>query len=221
MSSYWLEETHPQRSRRPIAGHVDVAIVGGGVTGCACAHVLADTEPGAREITSGASGRNGGFALWGGALPYDAARGQLGHGAARAWWQLTERYVVRFAELAGDAFRRQGSLRLAADSDERKLLEAEYDALREDGFDVKWRDELPEPLAGRYHGAIFHPPDGSIQPARWVRRLAARAADAGADLREHDRVESLDDLDADHVVVATDGYTQGLVPELDAVVAPT
>src|SRR5436190_6835835 len=226
MSSYWLEETHPQRSRRPIAGHVDVAIVGGGVTGCACAHVLAGAGLGvrlheAREITSGASGRNGGFALWGGALPYDAARGQLGHGAARAWWQLTEGYVERMAELAGDAFRRTGSLRLAADSVERKLLEAEYDALREDGFDVEWRDELPKPLAGRYHGAVFHPPDGSIQPARWGRRLAARAADAGADLREHDRVESLDDLDADHVVVATDGYTQGLVPELDAVVAPT
>jgi gamma-glutamylputrescine oxidase len=226
MSSYWLDEAHPQLPMRPIAGRADVAIVGGGVTGCACAHVLAGAGLGvrlheAREIASGASGRNGGFALWGGALPYDAAREQLGRGAARAWWQLTERYVDRMAELAHDAFRRTGSLRLAADGDERKLLEAEYDALREDGFEVEWRNELPEPLAGRYHGAIFHPPDGSIQPARWVRHLAARAADAGADLREHDRVESLDDLDAEHVVVATDGYTQGLLPELDAVVAPT
>ena len=80
---------------------------------------------------------------------------------------------------------------------------------------------MPEPLAGRYHGATFHPPDGSLQPARWVRRLAGLAAAAGAELREGQRIESLDELEADQVVIATDGYTHGLVPELDAVVLPT
>ena len=45
-----------------------------------------------------------------------------------------------------------------------------------------------------------------------MRRLAARAAEAGAELREHHRVESIDELEADHVVLATDGYTQGLLP---------
>jgi glycine/D-amino acid oxidase-like deaminating enzyme len=54
-----------------------------------------------------------------------------------------------------------------------------------------------------------------------VRRLAARAVEAGAELREHERVESLDELEADQVVIATDGYTHGLVPELDAAVKPT
>ena len=54
-----------------------------------------------------------------------------------------------------------------------------------------------------------------------MRRLAARAAEAGAELREHERVESLDELEADQVVVATDGYTQGLIPELDEAVTPT
>ena len=95
-------------------------------------------------------------------------------GASRrgALWQLTERYVERLAELAGDAFRRTGSLRLAADESERVELEAEYEALREDGFAAEWRDDVGEPLAGRFHGAIFHPPDGALQPARWVRRLA-------------------------------------------------
>ena len=228
MSSYWLEDPHPELAlmSQPIAGRVDVAVVGGGVTGCACAHVLAGAGlrvrlHEAREIASGASGRNGGFALWGGALPYDTARERLGSERARELWRLTERYVDRMAELAGDAFRRTGSLRLAADRDELTLLEAECETLREDGFDVELRDDLPEPLAGRYHGAIFHPPDGSLQPARWVRRLAARAAECGADLREHDRVEALDALEAEQVVVATDGYTQGLLAELDAVVTPT
>jgi gamma-glutamylputrescine oxidase len=227
-SSYWLSEERlglPEPANRS-AGPVDVAIVGGGVTGCACALVLAEAGRSvrlyeAREIAGGASGRNGGFALRGGAPAYDAARRKLGPERAQGLWRWTERYLDRLEELAGDAFRRTGSLRLAADPDERAELEAEYEALREDGFEVEWRDELAEPLRGRFDGAIFHPPDGSLQPARWVRRLAARAAEAGAELREYQRVESIDELEADHVVLATDGYTQGLLPELDAAVTPT
>src|SRR3954462_8826972 len=228
MSSYWLAEPRsplaPPADRS--AGPVDVAIVGGGVTGCACALRLAEAGRRvrlfeAREIAGGASGRNGGFALRGGAPAYDLARRELGAQRARALWVLTERYLDRLEQLAGDAFRRTGSLRLAADSGESVELEAEYEALREDGFAVEGRAELPEPLAGRFDGAIFHPPDGSLQPARWVRRLAARAAEAGADLREHARVESLEEVEADHVVVATDGYTHGLVGGLDAAIKPT
>ncbi len=227
-SSYWLSEEGPgfrDRASRP-AGPIDVAIVGGGVTGCACALVLAEAGRRvrvyeAREIAGGASGRNGGFALRGGAPAYDAAHRDLGAERAKGLWRLTERYLDRLEALAGDAFRRTGSLRLAADPGERSELEAEYEALREDGFEVEWRDDLAEPLRGRFDGAIFHPPDGSLQPARWVRRLAARAIEAGAELLEHQRVESLDEIEADQVVLATDGYTQGLLPELDAIVKPT
>jgi gamma-glutamylputrescine oxidase len=227
-SSYWLSEERPslpEPENRP-AGPVDVAIVGGGVTGCACALALAEAGQRvvlyeAREIAGGASGRNGGFALRGCAPAYDQARRDLGPDRAKDLWRWTERYLDRLEELAGDAFRRTGSLRLAADPAERAVLEAEYEALRQDGFEAEWRDELPDPLRGRFDGAIFHPPDGSLQPARWVRRLAARAAEAGAELHEHRRVESIEELEADHVVLATDGYTHGLLPELDAAVIPT
>ena len=225
-SSFWLAEERPPFVSARRSGPVDVAVVGGGVTGCACAHVLAEAGLRvrlfeAREIAGGASGRNGGFALRGGAPAYDAAREQLGREPARALWRLTEHYLERLAQLAGDAFRRTGSLRLAADHAERAELEAEYEALREDGFDAEWRDELPAPLAGRFSGAIFHPPDGALQPARWVRRLAALAAEAGAELCEHERVQSLEHVEAEQVVIATDGYTGGLLPALDAVVTPT
>jgi gamma-glutamylputrescine oxidase len=224
-SSYWLSEPSSPIAAGRSDGAVDVAVIGAGVTGCACAHVLARgglrvRVLEAREIASGASGRNGGFALWGGAPAYDVAREQLGSVEAQALWRLTERYLVRLESLAGDAFRRTGSLRLAADPQERTELEAEYDALREDGFEVEWRDELPEPLASRFHGAMFHRFDGALQPARWVRRLAGQAAEAGAEIREHVRVESIDHVEAAQVVIATDGYTSGLVPALDAAVTP-
>jgi glycine/D-amino acid oxidase-like deaminating enzyme len=224
--SFWLEDPVEPLPRPAWSGRADVIIIGGGVTGCSCALTLAGAGVRvrlheAREIASGASGRNGGFALRGGVMAYDVARGRLGADRAAALWRLTESYLQRLAALAGDAFRPAGSLRLAADEAERQSLRAEYEALLADGFAVDWLPEPPDPLAGRYHGAIVHPGDGALQPARWVRRLGRLAAEAGADVRERSRVGSLAELDAEHVVVATDGSGQGLLPALDAAVTPT
>ncbi len=223
--SYWLAEEAAPFARHELGDRVDVAIVGGGVTGCSCALALARAGKRvrvyeARAIASGASGRNGGFALRGGAPSYDRARADLGRERAQPLWELTERTLATIESLAGDAFRREGSLRLAAGEAERGELRAEYEALREDGFAAEWEDDLPPPLDRLFFGALRHPPDGSLQPARWVRRLAGHAARAGADLREHRRVESLEELDAERIVIATDGYTAGLLPELDAAVSP-
>ena len=223
--SFWLSEPAPSLRSRPLDGAVDVEIVGGGITGVSAALTLARSGRRvrlheARAIASGASGRNGGFALRGGAMAYDSAREWLGHDAAADYWRLTEAYVDRMVELGGDAIRRTGSLRLAGD-DERDELVAEYEALREDGFAAEWRDELPEPLAGRFPGALFHPDDAVLQPARLVRRLALAAAEAGVEIREHDRVEDLDELEAETVLVATDGYPSGLLGELEGLIIPT
>jgi gamma-glutamylputrescine oxidase len=196
------------------------------VTACSAAVRLAEAGlrvrlHEARGIAEGASGRNGGFALRGGAARYDVARETYGAERARAYWQWTEDALDRMEELAGDALRRPGSYRLAADEEERDGIRLEYEALHEDGLAGEWLDDVPGGAAGKFLGAIAHPSDGSIQPARFVRRLAARAAEAGADIREHDAVEDVDALDADRVLVATDGYGHGLVPELADLIWPT
>jgi glycine/D-amino acid oxidase-like deaminating enzyme len=208
-------------------GPVDVAVVGGGVTGCSCALTLARGGRRVRlleagEIAGGASGRNGGFALRGLALDYDEARAQLGREAAAGLWALTERTLDRMSELAGDALRRVGSLRLAADEPERDALRSEYEALREDGFEAEWLDPLPDPLPRLFAGGFLHPRDGALSPALWVRRLAEQAVEAGVEVVERHPVDrdALDALAADAVVVAVDGLTDALLPELSAFVRP-
>lgn len=221
---FWLTD----ESSTPAAGaldRLDVEIIGAGVTGCSAAVALAEgglrvRVHDFRGVAEGASGRNGGFALRGGAARYDVARETYGADAARELWRRTEAELDLIEALAGDAFRRTGSLRLAADDEERDEIRSEFEALAEDGFEVEWRGELPPLLAPHFRAGMFHVPDGALQPARFVRRLATNAAEAGAHFQTGARVESLDEVDAEHVVIATDGSGRGLLQQLDEAVWP-
>jgi len=222
---YWLDEAAPEIPRRTLDGTPHVAIVGGGVTGLSCALILAEAGlrvrlHEARAVAEGASGRNAGFALRGTAAPYPVAVETVGREAARLLWRRTEDAVDGIERLAGDAFVRSGSLRLANDDEEASELREEFDALRADGFAAEWVDRAELRPRGRFTAAIFHPPDAALQPGRWVRRLAVLAAEAGTDIREGSRLASLDELDAEHVVVATDGYPSGLLGDFESLVIP-
>ncbi len=173
----------------------------------------------ALEVAGGASGRNGGFALRGAAMAYDQAKASLGAERARQLWQLSEDTLARLAATAGDAFRQVGSLRIAVGAMESSALVREHEALHEDGFGAVVLDALPAPLDRLYTAAVFNPTDGAIDPVRWVRRLAQRAVDAGAEIVEHSRVDPLV-VDAPQVVIAVDGSTGAAAPGLEHLVRP-
>jgi gamma-glutamylputrescine oxidase len=223
---YWLDEPAPSFAHANATERVDVGIVGAGVTGCACALALAEAGlrvriVDARRVAEGASGRNGGFALRGTAAAYDEVVASFGRERALALWRWTEEEIDAIERLAGDAFRRVGSLRLAADQEEREDLRDEIEGLRADGLDAEWIDAPAGPLEGRFTAAIRHPTDGVLQPARWVRRLAGLAVAAGAEVVEGQHVSDPGALHADTVVVATDGYPSGLLGELEGLIVPT
>lgn len=223
---YWLDEPAPPLPPSGGNGHVDVGIVGAGVTGCACALALAEAGArvrvvDARRVAEGASGRNGGFALRGTAAAYDQVVASFGRERALELWRWTEDEIDAMEHLAGDAFRRVGSLRLAADEEEREDLRDEIEGLWADGLDAEWIDTPTGPLEGRFTAAIRHPTDGVLQPARLVRRLAGLATAAGAEIVEGHRVTDAAELEADTVVVATDGYPSGLLGELEGLIVPT
>lgn len=226
MLPYWLAEDGAPIVSARLSAPADVEIVGGGITGCSAALALATAGlrvrlVEARMIAGGASGRNGGFALRGMAAPYDVMVSSLGRERAAELWRWTEDEIAELVPLAGDAFRQLGSLRLAVDAEERDELRSEHDAMIADGIAVEWIDAPGGRLDGRFSAALRHPPDGALQPARLVRRLASLAAEAGAEIVEHRRIESLDELEAPAVLVATDGYPSGLLGELEGLIIPT
>jgi gamma-glutamylputrescine oxidase len=225
MSSYWLNEAPPERAQATVEDP-EVVIVGAGVTGCAAALRLAQAGKrvrlhDARAVAEGASGRNGGFALRGMPAAFDVTAASVGEGEAVALTAWTERAIDSIESLAGDAFRRVGSLRVAVDEEERDELRAEYEALVEAGFAAEWIDRFEPPFEDRFTAALRHVPDGVLQPARWVRRLAGHAAAAGVEIREHRRVSSLEELGGATVVVCTDGYPSGLLGPIEGLIIPT
>src|SRR5919204_2486642 len=229
---FWLD--YPYEPRPPLARDVeaDVCVIGGGVGGLSCARALAQRGLEtvlleARTVASGASGRNGGFLLAGGAPFHLDARERWGRKAARRLYARTveaQQEVYELAQRLGvqDAVRRVGSLRLATSEQEADHVRRHVEALREDGFAAELieRDELEEPLQRIGYAGCLVDHDGALQPARWIRALAKDAEASGAKIFEGTPAQLGDPVRANgfavrarDVVVAADGPLPRLVPE--------
>jgi glycine/D-amino acid oxidase-like deaminating enzyme len=225
----------------------DVVVVGAGVTGCSAAWHLARsgarvTLLEARDVASGASGRNGGFLLAGLAHRPVQLGAIVGERRAAELYDATavarERMYEVAASIGADSYvERTGSLRLAVDAAELDELQQEATLLEEMGsVRVQRLDahELPVRLVGSFLGGLRFADDGRLVPAAWVRALGDAAADAGAALHEQSPVVAIEDDDdgvvvrtqsghevrAEHVIVATEAWLSGIVPELVGHVLP-
>lgn len=193
---YWLDYGYEPRA--PLEGDVsaEVCVIGGGIGGLSCARELASRGVDvvlveARTIASGASGRNGGFLLAGGAPFHVDARERWGRDVARRLYARTveaQREVYELAASIGaaDAVRRVGSLRLATSDEEAEHVRRHVQALAEDGFAARLveRDQLEAPLRRIGHAGCLVDHDGALQPAHWIRALARDVESRGVRIFE-------------------------------------
>ncbi len=248
-SAFWLEtipDWHP--SPQTLPARVDVAIVGGGYTGLSAARELAQRGAHvavceASTIGWGASSRNGGMVLTG--LKSSAGKlvKQLGLETTRDLFCLSldainyVEQVIRSEGIACD-FRRCGHIELAYKPSHVAGLEKEAELLQTQfRHPVRLVDraglgeEISSPL---YHGGLVDEASAGVNPAQYVIGLAQAAERAGAGLFERVRVTEIakstdgrftlatskGTLRADHVLIATNGYTDRLVPWLQRRIIP-
>jgi glycine/D-amino acid oxidase-like deaminating enzyme len=238
--SLWLEGCPDDLTPRPpLPGDtdVDVAIVGGGLTGLWTAHHLRAAAPDCRIVVVeaevcgfGASGRNGG---WCSALfptPVGTLAAAVGRPAAvaqhRAMVDTVDRVELDLAALGIDAaFHRGGTLALATDPAHVPRLRAGVRERHDHGFgpdDDRWLP--PSATTARMRvpgvlGAAYTPHCAAVDPARLVRGLARAVEAAGVRVHEGTRAVELapgvlrtdhGTVRADVVLRCTEGYTATL-----------
>jgi gamma-glutamylputrescine oxidase len=229
-ATYWQAAAARERDALPVHAapppNVDVAVVGAGVVGTACAYWLARLGADvalleADRVACGASGRNGGFML----------------GSTAQMQKLRELLI---AERIGAELEHPGHLALASsdavlDAFRAELGQRPPDAPRIELLDRSdCEDLLGIPIAARFRGARWQPSGATVQPVRFVLGLAAGAARRGAHVVERCAVRSLGpgrrggvlvatergSVAARHVVVACAARSAELLPGGEGLLAP-
>ncbi|MHB2000753.1 MAG: NAD(P)/FAD-dependent oxidoreductase [Solirubrobacteraceae bacterium] len=244
---YWLIDAPAHRggTAEP-PEEVDVAVVGGGLTGLSAAIHLrrqgASVAVFERDrVGWGASGRNGGMCT-GPTVGFDALAKRYDLDTAVATFRLyaeavdaTEELIER--EQIDCDFKRWGSLVLAAKPAHYAALEAEGEQIAaHSGLEVApvARADLGREIAtDLYFGARLSRREAGLHPGKFVVGLASVASRLGAQVLEGTRVEQISraaqghvlrtpagEVRARQVLVATNGYTDGTVPYFQRRIVP-
>nr|WP_174822771.1 FAD-binding oxidoreductase [Ruegeria lacuscaerulensis] len=234
----WLKTCREHVDSAPLTGKltVDLAVIGGGYTGCSAALTAARAGATvclleAQEIGHGGSGRNVGLANAGLWLPPADIRAHLGGEAG-------DRLIDLLAAAPADVFDlidrhgidcepvRSGTLHCAHSTSGLKDLQARHTQLAASGAPVELLSAdqaIQRTGSAAFHGALFDPRAGTIQPLAYVRGLARAAAEAGAQVFTQSPVESMQQYDGvwflntaqgtvrtKSVIQATNAYHQSL-----------
>ena len=229
MRALWHDDTHDPLPRR--AGTV---VIGAGVAGLSAARALVEAGDDCLvlerdEVGAGASTRNAGYLMRGGADNYAAGVRALGRTRTRDLWRATEQNLDDLLALGladVETFERRPSTLLAYDEDEARDLEASAALMREDAFDVELATTGDDTLWTHAPpiNAFVNPHDATINPARliaWLRTLVR------CPVHERTPVHALDpdgthiivrtaraDVRAERVLVCTNAWSSRLVPGL-------
>jgi glycine/D-amino acid oxidase-like deaminating enzyme len=234
---YWLDTSPqgPDRSRTEIGGHVDVAVVGAGLTGLSAALHLArkgvSVEVFERDtVAFGASGRNGGMATTGMSIGFRDAIARYGFPSAAAYFLAYNDAIDTVEKLVGEEgidcdFARTGKMNLASKPAHLDGLRQTHEVLAERlGYETELlsASELRSEIGSdHYHGAMVDPKGAGLHVGKFAKGLAESAAGLGARIHEKAAVEEVRRLGgtkqelvtsrgtvrADQVLVATSGYT--------------
>ena len=120
---------------------------------------------------------------------------------------------AELGEQLGTSFRRTGTLNVYATAEglAGAADEAERSGLRFVVLDAEVTLKLEPSLTGPTEGAVQYPDEGHLDSKTFVDAVGRAAAEAGVDIRTGVDVRSLDDLDAETVVVAAGAWSRTLV----------
>ena len=173
----------------------EVAIVGGGVIGCACAWALARAGAAVTlyergGLASEASGASAGILAPLAESDTPGAFAALALAGLRAFAEEIDGIVE--ASGIDPEYRRCGVIRLALDEEDAVALREAASWQTSHARGLRWLapDQVAElePALARSHGALLSADEGQVRPALLVRALATAAARYGAHLHEHTEV---------------------------------
>jgi glycine/D-amino acid oxidase-like deaminating enzyme len=248
MSILYRDTAPPAPPTPPLDGqmHADIAVVGGGITGLSTA--LHAAEAGAKVVLLeaedpgfGASGRNGGQVNAGLKLDPDTVERDFGLDLGRRMNALAGAApslvfdLIHRHSIACEA-RRNGTLRAAVRPKHAASIRTTVEQLARRGAPVEYLERSAiSSLTGtdRYLGAMLDRRGGDLNPLAFVRGLARAAIGAGATIHGGTRVSSMRReaqvwrletgsgcVVSPHVVLATNGYTGRLWPDLRRTIVP-
>ena len=192
----------------------DIAILGAGIVGAACAAALARDGFQVEVLEPAQVGGAATAAGMGHLVVMDDSEAQftLTRYSRELWDQLAPDLP------AGAEYERRGTLWIAADDEEMALVRGKADFYRSRGvraeiLDAKaLREAEPNVRAGLV-GGLLVPQDGVLYAPFVAQWLLEKAIERGATMRR-ERISSLDGLRARRVLCATGAAAAKLVPEL-------